>query len=344
MGGASNSSASPRGGVHAGRGVRFVDAEGGYGSVPKPCARIVGDSTREEEASKVKVAGRLLAIIAVFGTLGSLLPLFAVGWVAKLGKSTLAKGEHGLSLVRGLQAPESIQALAGLGTLAPLGAAVDGTRNLLGGPLKPCSGPEQDSATGWTRTGSCAWSPDDSGYHEVRARASPRPLARALSHAQIFFSTPHTPRKKCRLSHRCPLPHFSLGSFPPGQVCVTMDQQFLESSAEKDGNDLSSVVSHGEHWCVCAWAWASAVERDPVAYEGLTLQCEESNEMLREVYRAFIDAGKGLTAPSGVSYGPEKALEAVDKLCPTSREATELGVAKARRRAANAQATLGVPY
>jgi len=123
-----------------------------------------------------------------------------------------------------------------------------------------------------------------------------------------------------------------------------MDQQFLESSAEKDGNDLSSVVSHGEHWCVCAWAWASAVERDPVAYEGLTLQCEESNEMLREVYRAFIDAGKGLTAPSGVSYGPEKALEAVDKLCPTSREATELGVAKARRRAANAQATLGVPY
>ena len=121
-----------------------------------------------------------------------------------------------------------------------------------------------------------------------------------------------------------------------------MDQQFLESSAENDGNDLSSVVSHGEHWC--AWAWASAVERDPVAYEGLTLQCEESNAMLREVYRAFIDAGKSLTAPSGLSYGPEKALEAVDKLCPPSQEASQLGVAKARRRAANVQATLGVPY
>ena len=342
MGGASTSSASPRGGVHAGRGVSFVDAEGGYGSVPKPRARIVGDSTWEEEASKVKVAGRLLAIIAVFGTLGSLLPLFAVGWVAKLGKSTLAKGEHGLSLVRGLQAPESIQALAGLGTLAPLGAAVDGTRNLLGGPLKPCSGPEQDSATGWTRTGSCAWSPDDSGYHEVRARASPRPLARALPTPRFFFNTPLRAKSADCLTV-VPFPTFPC-PFSPGQVCVTMDQQFLESSAEKDGNDLSSVVSHGEHWCVCAWAWASAVERDPVAYEGLTLQCEESNEMLREVYQAFIDAGKGLTAPSGVSYGPEKALEAVDKLCPTSREASELGVAKARRRAANAQATLGVPY
>ena len=342
MGLASNSSASPRGGEHAGRGVSFVDAEGGYGSVPKPRARIVGDSTWEEEASKVKVAGRLLAIIAVFGTLGSLLPLFAVGWVAKLGKSTLAKGEHGLSLVRGLQAPESIQALAGLGTLAPLGAAVDGTRNLLGGPLKPCSGPEQDSATGWTRTGSCAWSPDDSGYHEVRARL-PAPSRARPSHAQNFFSTPLRAKNADCLT-AAPFPTFPLVLFPPCQVCVTMDQQFLESSAEKDGNDLSSVVSHGEHWCVCAWAWASAVERDPVAYEGLTLQCEESNEMLREVYRAFIDAGKGLTAPSGVSYGPEKALEAVDKLCPTSREATELGVAKARRRAANAQATLGVPY
>jgi len=56
-----------------------------------------------------------------------------------------------------------------------------------------------------------------------------------------------------------------------------MDDEFLKSSAEHDGNDLSSVVSHGEHWCVCAWAWASAVERDPERFEGLTLQCEESN-------------------------------------------------------------------
>ena len=42
-----------------------------------------------------------------------------------------------------------------------------------------------------------------------------------------------------------------------------MDEKFLASSAEKDGNDLSSVVGHGEHWCICAWAWAGAVQRDP---------------------------------------------------------------------------------
>lgn len=216
MSGASISTASPRGGVHAGRSVSFVDAEGGYGSVPKLRARVVDDSTWEEEASKVKIGGRLLAIIAVFGTLGSLLPLFAVGWVAKLGKSTL-KGEHPLSLVRGLQAPESIQASAGLGTLAPLGAAVDGTRNLLGGPLKPCSGPEQDSATGWTRTGSCAWSPDDSGYHEVRARAPPRALSRARPRPD-FSQHPTVPCKKCKLSDHCPLPHFSPLRFPTSGV------------------------------------------------------------------------------------------------------------------------------
>ena len=48
-----------------------------------------------------------------------------------------------------------------------------------------------------------------------------------------------------------------------------MDQQFLANSATMDGNDLSSVVGHGEHWCVCAWAFASAVDRDPTAIEGL---------------------------------------------------------------------------
>ena len=67
-----------------------------------------------------------------------------------------------------------------------------------------------------------------------------------------------------------------------------MDQQFLANSATMDGNDLSSVVGHGEHWCVCAWAFASAVDRDPTSIEGLQLMCEESNSKLREVYQPYI--------------------------------------------------------
>jgi uncharacterized protein (DUF2237 family) len=47
------------------------------------------------------------------------------------------------------------------------------------------------------------------------------------------------------------------------EVCVEMSRDFLDSSANNDGNDLSRVVSQGGHWCICAWAFASAVTRDP---------------------------------------------------------------------------------
>lgn len=95
-----------------------------------------------------------------------------------------------------------------------------------------------------------------------------------------------------------------------------MDERFLANSASVDGNDLSSVVGHGEHWCVCAWAFASAVDRDPTGMEGLRLLCEESNAKLRDVYRHYIDAGEGLTGPTGNTYGPTEALNAVNRLCP----------------------------
>ena len=52
--------------------------------------------------------------------------------------------------------------VAGLG-------AYGGETSLIGTPLKPCSGPDQAEATGWDRSGSCAWDPTDSGYHEVRS-------------------------------------------------------------------------------------------------------------------------------------------------------------------------------
>jgi len=99
------------------------------------------------------------------------------------------------------------------------------------------------------------------------------------------------------------------------QVCVTMSNRFLKSSAEFDSNDLSPVVNDGGHWCICAWAWASAVSRDNKAFEGLQLDCNRTNGRLRNVYRSFIDAGKDLVSPSGATYRAEAALKAVDDQC-----------------------------
>merc|ERR1719420_188733 len=79
------------------------------------------------------------------------------------------------------------------------------------------------------------------------------------------------------------------------QVCVTMSNQFLQSSAEKDANDLSSVVQEGGHWCICAWAWASAVSRDPTNYEGIELDCARTNARLRNVYELYISQSKKMT-------------------------------------------------
>ena len=52
---------------------------------------------------------------------------------------------------------------------------------------------------------------------------------------------------------------------------MEMTNKFLKSSAKHDGNDLSSVVQQGGHWCICAWAFASAVTRDPKNLHGLKL-------------------------------------------------------------------------
>ena len=78
-----------------------------------------------------------------------------------------------------------------------------------------------------------------------------------------------------------------------------MSDTFLEQSARHDANDLRSVVSAGGRWCICAWAWASAVQRDPRRYEGITLECERTNQKLRDVYQSFIASGADLHSPSG---------------------------------------------
>ena len=99
-----------------------------------------------------------------------------------------------------------------------------------------------------------------------------------------------------------------------------MSEQFLASSARHDANDLSSVVNAGGHWCICAWAWASAVTRDPHSNtpEGITLECERTNYKLREVYESHIQMGADLHSPSGAAYKAKEALDAVNRVCNRS--------------------------
>ena len=91
------------------------------------------------------------------------------------------------------------------------------------------------------------------------------------------------------------------------EVCVTMGEQFLRASAQHDANDLSSVVSAGGHWCICAWAWASAVSRDPSRHEGITLDCDRTNLKLREVYESHIASGSDLHSRRGRLQGEGRA-------------------------------------
>ena len=106
-----------------------------------------------------------------------------------------------------------------------------------------------------------------------------------------------------------------------------MSDEFLKQSARHDANDLSSVVQSGGHWCICAWAWASAVQRDPQAYEGITLECERTNHKLRDVYEEHISAGADLRSPSGASYKANAALDAVNRLCPPRNASTAAAAA-----------------
>jgi uncharacterized protein (DUF2237 family) len=102
------------------------------------------------------------------------------------------------------------------------------------------------------------------------------------------------------------------------EVCVEMTQEFLDISANVDGNDLSRVVSKGGHWCICAWAFASAVARskpkDLAAGkpEGIKLECEATNGKLRDVYSHYA----ALQSPTAHSYLSRPALALADRLCP----------------------------
>ena len=127
-------------------------------------------------------ATRVLLAMALFGIIGTLLPVFAVRLgvriprVAKTGPRRHAFTAVGLGdgrdlVARGVSTDgSSDRGVAGLG-------ASGGETSLIGTPLKPCSGPDQAEATGWDRSGSCAWDPTDSGYHEVRSTPMNRDAA-----------------------------------------------------------------------------------------------------------------------------------------------------------------------
>jgi len=125
------------------------------------------------------------------------------------------------------------------------------------------------------------------------------------------------------------------------QVCVSMSQQFLQSSRLHDRNDLSSVVSEGGHWCICAWAWASAASRDPVSMEGIVIDCERTNGRLRQVYELHIREGTDLRSPSGAYYKAKNALEALNRKCPpaTSNESRPIHSAVEANRVAHQSPT-----
>lgn len=95
------------------------------------------------------------------------------------------------------------------------------------------------------------------------------------------------------------------------EVCVEMTDKFLVDSATVDKNDLSKVVQAGDDWCICAWAFASAVSRDPEKAEGLKLKCSSTNSKLRNVYQSHAE----LEGPAGNGYDSSAALKFINDRC-----------------------------
>lgn len=96
-------------------------------------------------------------------------------------------------------------------------------RNVLGGPLGPCS---TDPLTGWFRDGSCRTGPDDLGSHTICSVMTPEFLAHQRSIGNDL-STPH--------------PGFQFPGLRPGdRWCVTAPNWLR---AHRDGSAAPVVLS-----------------------------------------------------------------------------------------------------
>ena len=147
---------------------------------PADAENVAVDMKNDDRWTKqlcASTATRVLLAMTLFGIIGTLLPVFAMRLGVRLPlqvssdrpRRTRAFTSVGLGdrhrggVIKG-KGGEKKASLS----VAGLGSSYGGETSLIGTPLKPCSGPDQAEATGWDRSGSCAWDPTDSGYHEVR--------------------------------------------------------------------------------------------------------------------------------------------------------------------------------
>ena len=143
------------------------------GDTPADAENVAVDMKNDDRWTKqlcASTATRVLLAMALFGIIGTLLPVFAMRLGVRLPQvssdrprrtrayTSVGLGDrHRGGVIKGGEKKASLS-VAGLGSYG-------GETSLIGTPLKPCSGP---GTTGWDRSGSCAWDPTDSGYHEVR--------------------------------------------------------------------------------------------------------------------------------------------------------------------------------
>ena len=185
----------------------------GGDDTPADAENVALDMKNDDRWTKqlcASTATRVLLAMALFGIIGTLLPVFAMRLGVRLPQvssdrprrtrafTSVGLGDRhrgGVIKGKGGEKKASLSSVAGLGSYG-------GETSLIGTPLKPCSGPDQAEATGWDRSGSCAWDPTDSGYHEVRPHTHvdtvyPRPNARTSAltkklNTQRFPPTPST--------------------------------------------------------------------------------------------------------------------------------------------------------
>ena len=149
-------------------------ARGGDGADAENVAVDMKQDDRWTKQLCASTATRVLLAMALFGIIGTLLPVFAMRLGVRLPQvssdrprrtrafTSVGLGDrHQGGVIKGGEKKASL-------SVAGLGSSYGGETSLIGTPLKPCSGPDQAEATGWDRSGSCAWDPTDSGYHEVR--------------------------------------------------------------------------------------------------------------------------------------------------------------------------------